>query len=150
MLATGHVNKVLISPHLTSPHLTSPHLTSPHLTSPHLTSPHLILSYLNLSHLILVISYSLSLGITKEGLPGVLGSKQGTMPFSFREQGDKIKIRLGTREQEHVLGNGKHQDRKNTFREHRNTRKILLGKREHGLPPPPFFSPSFFPEALTK
>ena len=42
--------------------------------------------------------------ITAEGLPGVLGNK-GTWPFTFREQGNKRKIKLGTGEQKHILGN---------------------------------------------
>ena len=43
------------------------------------------------------------------GLPGVIGNK-GTLPFTFREQGNKRKIRLGTREQKHILGNREHQN----------------------------------------
>ena len=43
---------------------------------------------------------------TYEGLPGVLGNK-GTWPFTFREQGNKRKIKLGTRKQKHILGNTK-------------------------------------------
>ena len=42
-------------------------------------------------------------------------------------------MKLGTREQKHTLGNREHQNRRNTFREHGNTRKILLETREHGV-----------------
>ena len=73
-------------------------------------------------------------------LPEVLGNK-GTWPFTFREQGNKRKIKLGTREQKYILGNRKHQNRRNTFREQRgNTTKILLGTREHGPGGPHFFT----------
>ena len=64
--------------------------------------------------------------INIEDLPGVLGNK-GTWPFTFREY---------IREQKDILGNRENQNRRNTFREHGNTRKILLGTMEHGLPPP--------------
>ena len=73
--------------------------------------------------------------IKSEGLPEVLENK-GTWPFTFREQEKKRKIKLGTREQKHSLGNREQQNRRNTFRENGNTRKILLGTREHGPPPP--------------
>ena len=58
--------------------------------------------------------------IKREGLPEVLENK-GTRPFTFREQGNKMKIKLGTPEQKHILGNREHQNRRNTFREHENT-----------------------------
>ena len=47
---------------------------------------------------------------------------------------EKRKLKLGTREQKHILGKREHQNRRNTFREHGNTRKILLETREHGPP----------------
>ena len=56
-----------------------------------------------------------------EGLPGVLGTK-GTWPITFRGQGNEKKIKLGTREQKHSFGNREHQNRRNTLREHGNTR----------------------------
>ena len=63
-----------------------------------------------------------------EGLPGVLGNKE-TWAFTVREQGNKRKIKLGTREQKHILGNKEHQNRRNTFREQ--------GNMEPTPPPPP-------------
>ena len=36
----------------------------------------------------------------------------------------------------YMLGNREHQNRSNTFREHGNTGKLLLGTREHETPPP--------------
>ena len=52
----------------------------------------------------------------REGLPRVLGNK-GTWPFTFREQGYKRKIKLGTLEQKHILGNREQQNRRT--REHK-------------------------------
>ena len=49
--------------------------------------------------------------------------------------GNKREIKLGTREPKHIFGNREHQNRRNTFREHGNTKKILLVTREHGPPP---------------
>ena len=64
----------------------------------------------------------------------------------FREQGNMAINFLGTWEQKenktgnagtkHSLGNKEHQNRRNTFREHGNTRKILLGTRLRDFPPP--------------
>ena len=51
-----------------------------------------------------------------EPLPGVLGNK-GTCPLTFLEHGNKRKIKLGTQEQKHILGNREHQNQRNTFRE---------------------------------
>ena len=68
------------------------------------------------------------------GVPGGFCGNKGTWPFTFREQGNRRKIKLRTREQKHILGNREHQNGRNTqLREHGNTRKILLGTREHGL-----------------
>ena len=57
----------------------------------------------------------------KEGLSGLSGvlRNKGTWSFTFREQGNKREIKLGTREQKHSLGNREH-----------------LNRREHGPPPP--------------
>ena len=44
-----------------------------------------------------------------KGHPGVLGNK-GTWPFTFREQWNKSKRKLGTREQKHILGNREYQN----------------------------------------
>ena len=49
-----------------------------------------------ITFVILIVSLSI-----KVGLPGVLGNK-GTWPLTFREQGNKRKIKLGTREQKHI------------------------------------------------
>ena len=46
-------------------------------------------------------------------------------------------MKLGTREQKHILGNREYQNQRNTFREHWNMGKTLLGARKHGPPPPP-------------
>ena len=54
-----------------------------------------------------------------------------------RERGNKETKELGTQEQKRVLGNRKHQNRRNPFKEHGHTRKVLLGTREHGPPPLP-------------
>ena len=59
------------------------------------------------------------------------------LPRDFREQGNMAINVLGTWEQKHILGNREHQNRRITFREHGNTRTILLGIREHGPPGKP-------------
>ena len=59
--------------------------------------------------------------VRNEPLPGSTGNKG--MAISVLEK--------------HISGNREHQNRRNTFREHGNTRKILLGTREHALRPPP-------------
>ena len=60
--------------------------------------------------------------------------EQGNMAINFLGTWCKRKIKLGTREQKHILGNKERQNRGNTFREHGNTRKILLRTREHEPP----------------
>ena len=47
---------------------------------------------------------------------------------------EKRKLKLGTREQKHILRKREHQNRRNTFTEHGNTRKMLSETREHGPP----------------
>ena len=65
--------------------------------------------------------------------PGVSGTRE----HGHWEHENKRKIKLGTWEQKHILGNREHQNRRKTFREDGNTRKSLLGAKEHGPPPPP-------------
>ena len=65
---------------------------------------------------------------------------------SVREQGNMVINFLGTWEQKenktgntgtkHTLGNREQQNRRSTFREHGNTRTILLGTRVRDFPPP--------------
>ena len=62
---------------------------------------------------------------------------KGTSPLTFWEHESKRNIKLRTWEQRHILGNRELQKGRNTFREHGNTRKILLGTRKHGAPPLP-------------
>ena len=40
--------------------------------------------------------------------------EQGNMAVNFLEHGNKGKIKLGTREQKHILGNREHQNRTRT------------------------------------
>ena len=62
--------------------------------------------------------------------------EQGNMAIYFREQWNKRKIKLSTRDQKHIKGTWEHKNRTNTFREHGNSRKILLGTKEHSPLPP--------------
>ena len=57
------------------------------------------------------------------------------MPINFLGTWEHKENKTGNTGKKHILGNRyKHQNRRNTFREHGYTRKILLGTREHGPP----------------
>ena len=63
--------------------------------------------------------------------------EQGNMAINFLgtwEQKQNKTGNTGTREQNVFLGNREHQNRRKTFSEHGNTRKILMGTREHVSP----------------
>ena len=53
--------------------------------------------------------------------------------FSFNKEFQR-KIKLGTRDQKHILGNREHQNRRNTFKGTREHKENLLETEEHGPP----------------